>query len=166
MQVNNWNAIAAMSENRVIGLGNRLPWRIPADMDWFTSATNGQILVMGRKTLESLQVLHPQNTYIVLTRNQDYRADMANIQAIHDVAHIPATDPAGRSIWICGGGEVYRQTLSRCRNLYLTTIKECCEGDTFFPAFEDAFLLAETLQEDSRMTIRRYQNKYDGGQGS
>jgi len=159
LQIQNWNAIAARAENGVIGINNRLPWSIPADMKWFGEATNGQILVLGRKTLESLRARRPQNTYLVLTRDKDYSSPASNVELIHGLDQIPADDPLGRSIWICGGSSLYQEALSRCAYLYLTTIKAHYEGDAYFPPFEDQFLLEETLQEDEQMMIQRYRNK-------
>ena len=158
MRVNKWNAIAAMSQNRVIGRGNQLPWCVPRDMAWFKETTCGQTLVLGRKTLESLQVLHPQNRYLVLTRDKSYIPVAPNVAAIHGLEQIPPVDQAGRAIWICGGGELYRATLARCQYLYLTVVKSMYEGDTFFPSFEKQFSLAEILHEDEAIFIRRYRN--------
>ena len=162
LQRNNWNAIAAMSRNRVIGIGGRLPWRLPADMAWFKKATDGQVLVLGRKTLESMRI-HPQNHYIVLTRNRTYALDAPNVEVIHDLERIPTADLSGRSIWICGGNTIYQETLFRCRYLYLTTVKSNYVGDAFFPIFEDHFLLEEILHEDDTIIIQRYQNTQNGG---
>lgn len=159
MQINNWNAIAAMSENRVIGNRGQLPWRIPEDMNWFKSATDGGVLVLGRKTLESMQTLHPRCTYLVLTRNKAYTPPAPNVHAIHSTDQIPANDPLGRSIWVCGGVTLYRETLPRCQYLYLTTLKQPYEGDAFFPPFEAYFHLEKTLQETDQIIIQRYKNR-------
>jgi len=158
LQIKPWNAMAAMALNRVIGADGRLPWQIPADMAWFKKVTDGGILVLGRKTLESLQALHPQNTYLVLTHDQSYIHTAPNVHPIHDLAGIEGFQTPGKSIWICGGSEVYRQTLSMCQTLYLTIIKATYEGDAFFPSFEDTFQLEKTLHEDHQIIIQRYQN--------
>ena len=160
LQGNKWNAIVAMSENRVIGRSNRLPWRIPSDMAWFNEITDGQILVMGRKTLESMKTLRPRNSYLVLTRDKGYAPPAPNVEVIHDLADIPAGgETSGRGVWICGGSAIYRKTLPKCRYLYITTVKMTCEGDAFFPPFEDLFGLEETISEDSQIIIQRYKNK-------
>ena len=163
MQVNQWNAIVAMSENRVIGMKNQLPWHLPEDLAWFRAKTHGQVLVLGRKTLESLPSLRPENHYIVLTRNTAYTPLAPHVEIVHELTDIPTADPAGRSIWICGGSELYRQTLPYCAYLYLTTVKATYEGDTFFPPFEDQFAPEETLRETEQFIIRRYRNNSLGG---
>jgi len=160
LRVNQWKAIVAMSENCVIGNAGCLPWDIPADMAWFGEVTEGQILVFGRSTFESLRALRPQNTYIVLTSDKDYDPAVPNVKVIHETGEIPVAGPIGRTVWICGGSVLYRETLARCEELYITIIKADYEGDAFFPAFEDQFEFMETLQEDDLMVIRRYRNKY------
>src|ERR1041384_8375655 len=62
-------AIAAMSENRVIGNGNKIPWHIPEDFKWFKKMTTGNVVVMGRKTFESLGKPLPNRTNLILTRH-------------------------------------------------------------------------------------------------
>jgi len=162
VQINKWNAIAAMAQNRVIGANGKLPWHLPKDMAWFRSMTEGQILVAGRKTLESMPIL-PQNTYLVLTRDKSYTPPVPNVTAIHNLAQIPAEPPAGRSIWICGGSAVYAATLPHCRYLYLTTIKQIVDGDTHFPPFADTFRLDKTLDDNDRFILERYKNIHHYG---
>src|SRR5439155_16374461 len=67
--MNHFQAIAAMSENRVIGAGNKIPWHLPEDFKWFKQMTTGHIVVMGRKTFESLGKPLPNRTTIVLSRS-------------------------------------------------------------------------------------------------
>lgn len=67
--------VAAMSENRVIGRGNRLPWHLPADLAHFKALTLNKPIVMGRRTWESLPGLLPQRLHILVTRDPSYRAE-------------------------------------------------------------------------------------------
>lgn len=162
MQTHNWNAIAAMARNRVIGTGGKLPWHIPEDLAWFHTMTAGQLLIVGRKTLESMPIL-PQNAYLVLTRDKAYLPPASNVQAVHALSQIPNQDPDGRSIWICGGGAVYEAVLPYCRYLYLTTIKEDAVGDVYFPTFSHMFRPDQTLDDNDRFTITRYKNIHHHG---
>ncbi len=141
-----FKAIAAMSRNRVIGAGNKIPWHLPEDFKWFKQTTTGHVIVMGRKTFESIGRPLPNRLTLVLTRSPQ---PIPGVQTIHDLAQIDRThaDLAGKEIFICGGAQVYEQALPLCSDLYLTLVDREVEGDTFFPPFEDRFeLVAEVLQ--------------------
>ena len=68
-KMKHFKAIAAMSLNRVIGAGNKIPWHLPEDFKWFKAMTTGHVAVMGRKTFESLPGILPNRPKLVLTRN-------------------------------------------------------------------------------------------------
>src|SRR5437588_6029512 len=137
-----FQAIAAMAENRVIGAGNKIPWRLPEDFKWFKQMTTGQVIVMGRKTFESIGKPLPNRTTIVLTRSSK---SIAGAEVMADLDQLAAALPrfAGRQVFICGGAEVYQQALPLCSDLYLTLVKRNVEGDVFFPAFETQFHLVK-----------------------
>src|SRR5882672_7610661 len=69
MNQKHFKAIAAMSENRAIGIGNKIPWHLPEDFKWFKKMTTGNVVVMGRKTFESLGKPLPNRTNVILTRH-------------------------------------------------------------------------------------------------
>lgn len=151
-----FKAIAAMSVNRVIGMGNRIPWHLPEDFKWFKRVTMGHVLVMGRKTFEAIGRPLPGRTTIVLTRSG---ASIPGVQVVPALEQIDPFDAAfaGRQIFICGGAQVYRQALPLCSDLYLTLVKREVQGDTFFPPFEQEFELAEQLMNCPEFKILRYQ---------
>src|SRR5947208_4580081 len=120
--VKHFQAIAAMSLNRVIGHGNRIPWHLPEDFKWFKKMTTGQVIVMGRKTFESIGKPLPNRITVVLTRSQAPIAGVKTILAL-DQIEPAAPDFAGRDIFICGGAEVYSQALPLCTDLYLTVVQ-------------------------------------------
>src|SRR5258707_9698721 len=133
-----FKAIAAMSLNRVIGAGNRIPWHLPEDFQWFKKMTTGQVVVMGRKTFESIGKPLPNRTTIVLTRSAN---TFLGARTVADLQDLDPEDPAweGKEIYICGGARVYEQALPRCSDLYLTLVKREVDGNVFFPPFEDRF---------------------------
>src|SRR5262245_45142445 len=135
MAVKHFKAIAAMSENRVIGRGNTIPWHLPEDFQWFKKMTTGHILVMGRKTFESIGRPLPNRTTIVLSRSG---FEFPGVRTVHDLAQIDPSVEA-QEVFVCGGAQIYAQALPRCSDLYLTLVKRRVEGDAFFPAFEDRF---------------------------
>ena len=148
-------AIAAMSLNRVIGAGNKIPWHLPDDFKWFKKTTTGHILVMGRKTFESIGKPLPNRTTFVLTRSSQPISGVETIAELGEIkARLRKNDQ--REIFICGGAQVYEQTLALCSDLYLTLVKRTVEGDAFFPRFEDQFTLKETIAQNAEFEIRHY----------
>ncbi len=156
--MNPFKAIAAMSLNRVIGAGGKIPWHYPEDFRWFKRMTTGQVVVMGRKTFEAIGKPLPNRTTIVLTRSA---TPIPGVQTISDLSQLdPAHSAfAGREIFICGGAQVYEQALPRCSDLYLTLVKRVVEGDTFFPPFESRFELAEDLLDRPEFKILHYRQR-------
>lgn len=149
-----FKAIAAMSENRVIGRANEIPWHLPEDFRWFKKMTVDQVVVMGRKTFESIGRPLPNRTTIVVTRTV---TKIPGTQIADNLNQIdPASDP--REFFICGGAQIYEQALPHCSDLYLTLVKRVVEGDTFFPSFEDRYELVETIQDNDAFSIRHFRN--------
>ena len=124
--------IAAMAENRVIGIENRLPWKLPADMKWFRENTLGKPIIMGRKTFESFGAkLLPQRTNIVITNDTHYRAEGAVVaHSIEDAFKAAGEAP---EVMIIGGASFYAQMLPRANRLYLTVVRHAFNGDAWFP---------------------------------
>jgi dihydrofolate reductase len=129
-------AIAAMSENRVIGDKGQMPWHLPDEYRWFKHKTMGGTLVMGRKTFESLGKPLPGRKTIVLTHRS---LEVTGVETCPGLAFFLTeylkTHPHD-TYWIAGGGTVYTQLLDHCAYLYLTTVKRRVEGDAFFPSAE------------------------------
>jgi dihydrofolate reductase len=144
-----------MSENRVIGHGNKIPWHLPEDFKWFKKMTTGQVIVMGRKTFESIGKPLPNRETIVLSRGP---FQYPGVRTISDLAQIDLARES-REIFICGGAQIYQQALPLCSDLFLTLVKRVVDGDTFFPPFEDRFELVEQLQENADFKILHYRNK-------
>src|SRR5437868_14006674 len=130
-----------MSLNRVIGSQNRIPWHLPEDFKWFKKMTTGQVIVMGRKTFESIGKPLPNRTTLILSRSRFHYPDVQTIAALEEID----LTKENRMVFICGGAPVYEQALPYCGELYLTLVKRVVEGDAFFPPFEDKFLEEETI---------------------
>ena len=129
--------IAAMTDDRVIGIANRLPWKLPADMQWFRRHTLGKPIVMGRKTFESFGAKPlPERRNIVITRDPDYRAEGAAV--VHSVDEALQAAGDAEEVMIIGGASFYEQMLPRADRLYLTFVHANLEGDAWFPAFAPA----------------------------
>jgi dihydrofolate reductase len=153
--MNHFKAIAAMSLNRVIGAGNQIPWHLPDDFKWFKRMTTGQVIVMGRKTFESICKPLPNRTTIVLSRS---RPEITGVQVVRSLSDINLARET-REVFICGGAEVYAQALPLCSDLYLTLVKRMVEGDTFFPPFEGQFEAVETIADKPEFAITHYRRR-------
>lgn len=130
----NISIIAAMAENRVIGLSNKMPWHLPADLKHFKALTVGKSIIMGRNTFESIGKALPQRRNIVVTRNPDYQAEGCDIAHSLDDALTLCANEA--EIMIIGGAQLYQQCLPIATRMYLTIIHHRFEGDTYFPEFD------------------------------
>lgn len=124
--------IAAMTEDRVIGIKNSLPWKLPNDMKWFRQNTMGKPIVMGRKTFESFGAKAlPGRTNIIITRDESYQATDSIV--VHSIDE--AIQAAGNvdEVMIIGGASFYEQMLPKADKLYLTFVHADLEGDAWFP---------------------------------
>ena len=142
--------LAAVAANRVIGINNTLPWHLPEDLKHFKSLTLGHIVVMGRRTFESIGRPLPGRTNVVLTSRPDLILPGVVIAgSIHDVLDQFANDP--RSLFVIGGAQVYQESLPLCQRLYLTEIQQSFTGDTFFPIFncDEWHELSREIHHDS-----------------
>jgi dihydrofolate reductase len=126
--------IVAMADNGVIGRGNALPWRLPADLRRFRSLTLGKPVLMGRRTFDSIGRPLAERVNLVLTR--DVRWTAAGARAVHTL-HEALEQAGGRPELVAiGGAEIYRLALPLARRIYLTQVHAGLDGDTFFPAFD------------------------------
>ena len=146
-----FKAIAAMSQNRVIGCRQQLPWHIPEELKWFKQVTLGQTLLMGRKTFESMgcRPLPQRKTYVLTTHCIDFQG----VEIIHSPE---ALYDLGGTVWVCGGAHVYEQLLPICDELILSIIPKIIEGDAFFPRFESFFKLNAVLKQTDSFEVQSW----------
>lgn len=152
-----FQAIAAMSENRVIGQAGRIPWHQPEDFKWFKQATMGAILVMGRKTFESIGRPLPGRDTVILSRSGFTAPGTRTVPDVASLDRMLIDDP--RPVWIAGGAEIYSLLLGRCAQLFLTRVKRAATGDAFFPPFEHDFTHVETVLDHPEFAVLRYERK-------
>lgn len=126
--------IAAMAKGRVIGLNNKMPWHLPAELQLFKRATLGKPIVMGRNTFESIGRPLPGRLNIVLSRQVDYQPEGVTVVASLEEAKQAAGDV--EELMIIGGATIYQQCLTEADRLYLTHIDLEVAGDTWFPDYE------------------------------
>jgi dihydrofolate reductase len=135
--------IAAMAENRVIGLNGMIPWDISDDRRRFRELTMGHPIIMGRKTFESIGRPLPGRRNIILSRRPGYRAEGCCV--VHSFADALLTSADADEVFICGGEELYRMALPLANRIYLTVFHRFCAGDVFFPPIPAGFVEAERL---------------------
>lgn len=128
------NIIVAVDKNWAIGKDNRMMWSIPADMKFFRETTKGNVVIMGRKTLESFPQGQPlkNRVNIVITRKKDYKVKGAVI--VHSVKEaIEEAEKYEGELFVIGGESIYRAMLAYCDTAYVTKIDHAFDADTYFP---------------------------------
>ncbi len=126
--------IAAVACNGVIGVENRLPWRLPEDMTRFRALTTGHSVIMGRRTWESIGKPLARRQNIVVTRVERAREEGVEFARSLDDALALVRLPA--PVFVIGGEALYREALPRAKLMYLTEIQRDFDGDARFPAFD------------------------------
>lgn len=139
--------IAAVSSNNVIGLDNKLPWKISEDLEYFKKITMGHSIVMGRKTYESINKPLPGRKNIILSRN--FELNIEGCFVIHNLNKIIALSKL-EDIFVIGGEEIYNLFINKADKILITKIKINLKGDSFFPKFSLNFfkLSKKTPQKD------------------
>jgi dihydrofolate reductase len=138
--------IWAMADNRIIGIENRLPWKLPADMKWFRQNTMGKPIIMGRLTFESFGARPlPGRRNIIISRNPAYTAD--GIEVYTSLEDALQSTQSNEETMIIGGMSLYKQALPLADRLYMTLIHANVEGDAWFPEF-DLHEWQETARND------------------
>jgi dihydrofolate reductase len=136
--------VAALSENHVIGIQGRLPWRLPEDLKRFQQLTLGKTVFMGRKTFESIGKPLKKRRNLVLSQ----RLPGAWSQGVEVFAHWDEALQActQEELFVIGGEGLYSQALPLAQTLYLTLVHRVVEGDTWFPAWGPS-LFSEVFSE-------------------
>lgn len=126
--------IAAVSENRVIGKKNRLPWHISADLKRFRELTTGHVVIMGRKTFESIGRVLPNRINIVVTHNEEFSAQGCIVcHSLEDALKVG--QESDDKIFVIGGEQIFSESIERVSRLYLTLVEGEFEGDAHFPDY-------------------------------
>lgn len=146
--------IAALAENRVIGVDNRLPWHLPQDLKHFKAMTLGKPVIMGRKTWDSLGRPLPGRLNIVVTRQAGLKLEGAEVftslDAALERAEQWAQEEEAEELMLIGGAQLYSEALGRADRLYLTRVGLSPTGDAHFPEVsESQWHLASSIEHDA-----------------
>lgn len=132
--------IVAASDNLAIGKDNKLLWTLPSDMNYFKRITNGNMVIMGKNTWESIPIKYrplPNRDNVVLTRDLEYEASGASI--VNDLDILLQTLKTGypdKEAFVIGGGEIYKKAFKYVDKVYLTRVHTEIDGDTFLEGFD------------------------------
>jgi dihydrofolate reductase len=144
--------IVTISKNRVIVNNNQLTCSLPADLRKFKKITTNNSIVMDRKTYESIGNSLPNRRKIIITRDNNYKADGCEIvNSIEEALMLCNND-----CFIIGGGEIYKQSIDIADKIYLTFINKEFEGDTFFPEIGDEWIKVSREDHESDDKNNKY----------
>lgn len=148
--------LVAFDENRVIGKNNALIWHLPADLKRFKALTTGHVIIMGRKTFESIGRPLPNRTTIVISRQQDLKIEGVILAHSVEEAILKAKSISRDDIYIVGGAEIYQLSLPLADQILVTQLHDIFEGDAFFPEISPA--IWEVAEQERGITDE--QNAY------
>ena len=149
--------IAAMGKNRTIGNKGKLPWNLPADMKYFRDKTRGKPVIMGRKTYESIGKPLPDRKNIIITHDNEFKAE--NCTVVHSADEAIKAAGNVEEVMVIGGSQIYKEFLPKANKLYLTKIDAEFEGDTYFPKYK----IEEWKEISYEEHERDAENEYDYG---
>ncbi len=129
--------IVAKAKNNIIGKDNKLLWHLPADMKRFKQLTTGHVVIMGRKTFESIGKVLPNRKSIVFTQNNDFVVDDENVEIVHSMLEIKEYIDNDEENFVIGGAMIYNLLMPHVKKMYVTEINKDFEGDTFFPKINE-----------------------------
>ncbi len=139
--------IVAMTEDRVIGRNNTLPWHLSEDLVRFKKITMGHPIIMGRRTYDSIGKPLPGRTNVVVTRNRALNID--GVLLCGSLADAVASQKGSDEIFVIGGASLFDAALPIADKLYLTLIHETISGDTYFPMIDlkKDFIITESTDD-------------------
>ena len=129
---------AIASGNRALGKNNELIYHIHEDLQRFKKITSGHIVIMGRKTFESIGKVLPNRINIIITRNPRFYAENVIVaHSLDETLRLASLAQANDEVFVIGGGQIYEEAISKADKLYLTIIEGNPDADTFFPDYSD-----------------------------
>ena len=150
---NRVSLIVAHDENRLIGANGDLPWRLPNDLKQFRRLTLNKVILMGRKTWDSLGKPLDQRDNWVLTRDASFSAEGARVfNNVEDAIAAHQSEMSGE-LMVIGGGEIYKQALPFASRIYLTKVETHAEGDAWFPEIDQEQWMLTNSEKLARETL-------------
>ena len=151
--------IAAVDKNWGIGRNNRLLVNIPEDMQLFRQETNGKVVIMGRKTFESLGGILPDRMHIILSRNPDFIIDSESVKVVHSLLELQQYMDDEEEHFVIGGAIIYNLLMPYCKKMYVTQLDKDFEGDTIFPKINED-IWKEVSREKGPDDVKEFNYEY------
>jgi dihydrofolate reductase len=150
--------VAAVAANGVIGKDGALPWRLPDDLRHFKRLTRGHVLVMGRRTFDSIGRPLPDRTTIVVTRQPQWQAE--GVQTAADVPEALArAAQLDEQVFVAGGQEIFREALPVADTMVISKVDARPDGDTVFPPVDWAAWQEESREPMDGFEVVTYQRR-------
>lgn len=149
--------IVAKAKNNTIGKDNKLLWHISDDLKRFEELTTGHVIIMGRKTFESLGKVLPNRKHIVFSQNPDFKVNDENVEIVHSMLQLQEYIEDDKENFVIGGAMIYNLLMPYVKKMYVTEIDKDFDGDTFFPRINDEIwkeISRENGPEDSNNNLR------------
>ena len=125
--------IVAKAKNNIIGKNNEIIWKLPTDMKRFKDLTTGHVIIMGRKTFESIGRVLPNRKHIIFSQNPDFKVEDENVEIVHSMLQIQQYIEDENENFVIGGAMIYNLLMPYVNKMYITQIDKEFEGDAFFP---------------------------------
>ena len=155
--------IAAMADNRVIGNDNTMPWHVSEELRQFKRITTGGVLIMGRKTFESIGCRPlPNRPHVIVSRSFPETAGIDVCRSFE--AAFEKARSYGKPVFSAGGAEIYRQSIPLANRMYLSRIKGDYDGDTLFPDFDESEWRLAMEEERAEFTLYVYERRRKCGE--
>ena len=129
--------IVAKAKNNIIGKDNKLLWNIPEDLKRFKKLTTGHVIIMGRKTFESIGRVLPDRKHIIFSQNRGLKYDDENVEVVHSMLEIKEYIDNDEENFVIGGAMIYNLLMPHVSKMYVTEIDKDFEGDAFFPKINE-----------------------------
>lgn len=150
--------IAAMSKDRVIGINNKMPWHISEESKHFRRTTTGHVVLMGRKTFESVGGKPlPGRPHVIVSRTMP-ETDGVDVCRSLDEA-IDRAKSYGKEVFICGGGQIYRELIPKADRMVLSYVEGDYDGDEYFPEFDEGEWEITKNDVHDKFTVVYYERK-------
>lgn len=157
--------VAAVARNGVIGRDGSIPWRVPGEQRSFKEATLGHVVVMGRRTYESIGRPLPGRTTVVVTRQHDWASAVGLPHGVRVAGSLPAAlataQTIDQQIFLVGGAAVYAEGLAVAERLRISWVDATPEGDTFFPEVDWSRWREVAHEEHDGWALSTYERQID-----
>ena len=151
------STIVAIAKNNVIGKDNKLIWHLPEDLKRFKNITSGKVIIMGRKTFESLGRVLPNRKHVVLCNDMEMNIDNENVEILNSIDKLDKYINSEEECFVIGGATIYKLLMPYVEKLYITRINQEFEGDVYFPEIDEQ-IWKEVAREKG---IKNDENPYD-----